>query len=257
MTKKIKTLDRVNIFGTKFSVVDLELATKFLTMNTFDKPEYFCFPSTDTISKAYKDNTLQNIINGSCIVFTDGKITEYYLRIKGIRGVKNVSGYWLMENLLKTNLRHFFYGCDDLVLTKLKKQLLLKHPDANIIGFKAPPMVNLSNIYFNNQIIKDFEEINKMKPDVIWIGLSTPKQDYLMFNYKNYLDKGVMLGVGAVFLYQAGIVNKGPEWIKKLGLRWLVRLLQNPLWIIKTKVPGYFYFFYLIIKHDILRIRNT
>lgn len=247
----MKTPKRVNVFGVRFSKIDLESATTFLTQNRFKSPEYACFPSTDTISKAHKNSNLQNIINSGCLVFADGKITEYYLRAKGIKGVKNVSGYWLMENLLKTNLAHFFYGCDDHVLTKLKQELLLKHPDANIVGFKAPPVVKINNIVANNQIIRDFEEINKMKPDVVWVGLSTPKQDYLMFNYKNHLDKGIMLGVGAVFLYQAGIVNKGPEWVKKLGMRWFVRLLQNPTWIVKTKIPGYIYFFYLIIRYDI------
>ena len=158
-----------------------------------------------------------------------------------------------MENLLQTDLTHFFYGCDDDTLARLENKLSIRFPDAKILGFKSPPYVQQHDIYPNEQIISDFKEINKLGPDIIWIGISTPKQDYLMYYYHKYLDKGIMFGVGAVFLYHAGVVDKGPEFLKKLALRWVYRLAQEPRRLFKRMIPGIAGFLVLVIKHDILR----
>jgi len=176
--------------------------------------------------------------------------------MKGHKNINNVSGYWLMENYLQTNYTHYFYGCDDDTLEKLKHNVEHKHSNAKILGYKAPPFVDIDEITMSEQLSKDFKEINKVKPDFIWIGISSPKQDYLMNFYVNHIDHGVLIGVGAVFLYQAGLINKGPEWIKKLGLRWFVRFIQEPvrMWE-KKSIQNSIYFIYLIIKHDILKIK--
>lgn len=254
----MKTPERVNLFGVQFSMIDLETATTLLTQGGFKRPEYICFPSTFTILEAHKDKDFQNILNNSYITFIDGKLTEYYARLKGYKNAKNVSGYWLMEELLQTKLSHFFYGTDQPTLEKLKTNLEKKFPNANILGYNAPPFVkNTNDFYPNDTIINHFRTINELNPDIIWIGISTPKQDFLMHHYKKHLNKGVMIGVGAVFLYQAGIVKKGPEFLKKLALRSVYRLIQEPSKMSKKLIPGILYFFYLVFKHDILRIKKN
>lgn len=250
--------ERIDIFGVKFSKVDCDSAVEFLRNAKFDSCQYVCFPSTDIIAIAYNNRKFLKILNNSCLTLIDGKITEYYARIKGYRGIKNVSGYWLMDKLLQTDLKHYFYGCDDDVLTKLKDKLLFKFPKAKILGLKAPPFITMQEVYPNNQIKEDFEEINQFKPDIIWVGISTPKQDCLMYNYKSYLDKGILIGVGAVFLYQAEVMNKGPEILKKLALRWLYKLLQEPKKSDhKDLIKNFGEFIKLIFKHDILKRAET
>ncbi len=258
MKETTNTPERIDIFGTKFSAVDLDSATKFLTENTFDEPGYVCFPSTGTISVAYKNPSFQNVLNGTILTLIDGKFTEFYIRLKGHKDAKNVSGYWLMENLLLTEATHYFYGCDYKTLEKLEENLMSRFPDAKILGFKAPPVVELSNICFNEQIIKDFDEINALSPDCIWIGISTPKQDFLMHHYKKHLKKGILLGVGAVFRYHAGVESKSPEIVKRFGLRWLFRLFKNPKRIWERRVfNNLLYFLWLIIKHDVFCFKNA
>lgn len=256
MTQKPIIPDRVDIFGTKLSAVDLKTATKLLTEKKIEEPGYVCFPSTGTIIRALDDKKFQHILNNSILSFADGKFTEHYARIKGNKGVKNVSGYWLMINLLKTDRSHFFYGADEKTLALLKNKLTNKFNKANILGFKAPPMMQINEIESNQQIVNDFREINHLNPDFVWVGISSPKQDYLMHHCKKHLNKGVLIGVGAVFLYHAGVVNKGPEIFKKLALRWLFRLLQEPRRIIKKGSISFLVrFIILIIKHDVLRIK--
>ena len=69
----------------------------------------------------------------------------------------------------------------------------------------------------------------------------------------NSLDKSIMIGVGAVFLYQAGIINPGPQWIKNLGMRWLLRILQEPVRLIRSTVPSLLHFLYLAFKAHFLK----
>lgn len=249
----MKTPDKINLLGTHFSDVTLETATDFLATNKFEKTEYVCFPSTGSISITYKDKSYQEILNKSLLTFVDGKFTEFYLKLKGYKRIKNVSGFWLLENLLKTERTHYFYGCDDAILLKLKSKLNGRFPSAKILGFKSPPFFDQADIYPNKQIIHDFKEINKTKPDFVWIGVSSPKQDFLMHHYKEHLGKGVMLGVGAVFLYHAGVENKGPEILKKIGMRWALRLLKNPQRIRQRKpFQNLMYFLWLIFQRDVL-----
>jgi len=217
--------EKIDIFGVKFSSVCLESASSFLTDYKATNPGYVCFPATGCFKMAHNVPEFKKILNQSLLTVADGKITEYYANIKGYKELKNVSGYWLMHNLLQSELTHFFYGCDIETLNKLKKNLYINYPNANILGFKAPPFIELSNIKNNKQIEKDIYYINSLKPDLIWVGISAPKQEYLMCYYIEYIDKGIMLGVGAVFLYHAGLLKKGPEIFKMLGLRWLIRLI--------------------------------
>lgn len=256
MTTKIKTPGRVDIFGTKFSNVNLESAIDFLTKNKFETPKYVCFPSTDTITVAYNNPKFQKILNKSLITFVDGKFTEFYLRLKGYKDIKNVSGYWLLENLLQTPSTHYFYGCDNQTLKALDEKLRIKFPNAKILGFKAPPFVQLEEIYHNKQIVEDFKKISSLGPDYIWVGISTPKQDFLMHHYVKHLEKGVMFGVGAVLLYHSGAEKKGPEFLKKLGLRWLLRVIKNPGRIKQRKVfYNLIFVIKLVVKHDLLRLK--
>lgn len=245
--------ERVNILGTFFSCLDLDEGIKRINNYNKSKSSYICFPSTGLISEAYKDNKLREIYNNSYITFADGKFTEFYAKLKGHRNLKNVSGYWLLERLLRTNLTHYFYGCSEEDLYLLEDMLKIRFPDANIIGFKSPPFIELHEVYPNKKIIKDIEEINSLRPDLIWIGISSPKQDYLMYHYKDYLERGIMLGVGAVFLYQAGLTNKGPEIIKKLSLRWLWRLFQDPRRLGKRSLSRIANFLILILKTEVFK----
>ena len=242
--------NRIDIFGVKYSCLDIEKGIDVI-VNNIKTSSYVCFPSVYLILAANKDNLLQEIYNNSLITFIDSKSIEVYARLKGFRGAKNTSGYWLMEYLLQTEFTHYFYGCNDKVLNVLEKKLLAKYPAARILGFKSPPQVELNEIYPNVVVQRDISLINRLKPDFVWIGISSPKQDYLMHHYQKYLDSSIMLGVGAVFLYQAEIINKGPEFLKRLGLRSVWKLFQEPVRHGGKVFPGIAYFIYRVFKQEI------
>ena len=74
--------------------------------------------------------------------------------------------------------------------------------------------------------------INGASPDILWIGLSTPKQERFMARYADRLNASLMVGVGAAFDIHAGLLADAPAWVKSCGLQWLHRLFQEPrrLW---------------------------
>ena len=247
---------RINIFGIYFNNMDMPQAIKFIKTYQLDNPGYICFPSTNVIAKAYKDNAFQHTLNNAILTLPDGKITEIYSRFKGIKNLKTVSGFWMMRELLKTDLTHYYYGSNEKNLLLLKEKIETEFPNAKVLGYKAPPFVEIHEIFPNSIISNDIKEINKMKPDVIWIGISNIKQDYLMYHYSKYLSQGLMIGVGAVFLYMTGEVNKGPEWIKRLGLRWVLRLFQEPKRQWKAIIPSITFFIYLVFKELLSKKRR-
>lgn len=246
---------KFSVFGTKFSCLEKTKIFNDLSEINITGPGYVNFPSTDIVSRAYKNNKLRSILNNSLITFTDGKFTEFYARFKGENRITNISGYDLLEYLLETEKSHYFYGLNEKQLTLLEEKINKDNPDSKVLGYKSPPFLDLEEIEHDKQIEQDLKEINKLKPDFIWVGISSPKQDYLMSHYVNQLDQGIMIGVGAVLLYKAGIVNKGPQWIKNIGMRWLVRFIQEPkrVWK-KGSIQNIMFFLYLVVKHDIFKI---
>ena len=248
---------RFNVFGTYISCIEKRSTFENLANRIITNPGYLSFPDTNVVAKAYKDDKLKTILNSSLITFTDGKFTEFYARLKGEKKIKNISGYDLLERLLNSGKSHFFYGLNQQQLNKLEAVISKEHPNANVLGYKSPPFLKLNEIVKSERIKEDIAEINSLKPDFIWIGISSPKQDYLMAHYVNQLDQGIMVGVGAVLLYKAGLVKKGPQWVKNIGMRWLYRFVQEPerVWK-KGSIKNILFFVYLVIKHDIFRIKQ-
>jgi N-acetylglucosaminyldiphosphoundecaprenol N-acetyl-beta-D-mannosaminyltransferase len=106
----------------------------------------------------------------------------------------------------------------------------MKHrfPHLLVCGCHAPPFRELT--FNEDQHI--VEQINTTKPDIVWVGLSTPKQEFWMADHVARVDAPVMIGVGAAFDFLAGLKPQAPRWVQRSGFEWLFRLLTEPrrLW---------------------------
>jgi N-acetylglucosaminyldiphosphoundecaprenol N-acetyl-beta-D-mannosaminyltransferase len=239
---------RVDVFGTHFSNINLPQVIEFIKGYSFERPAYICFPDSYVIVKAYQNQLLQDVLNNTCLTLPDGKPVEFYSKLKGLKNISTVSGYWLCKSLLDSELTHFFYGGDNYKLLKLEKELKEEFPNSKIKGFRPAPFLGSDQIVGNQILLRDIKYINSLKPDLIWIGISSPKQDFLMNNYIKYLDQGLMLGVGGVFNYLSGYKKISPEWIKKIGFRWLYRLIKEPARLWKKYLIGNSIFIYLFVR---------
>lgn len=223
---------RFDFLGVQISDINLPKAEAFVKAFPFDRPAYICFPDASVIREAGQDAQLRAILNAALLTMPDGKPSQLAARLQGFKDVRTVSGFHLCKALLQTDLTHYFYGGSEDMLTKIRLNLQANYPKAKILGFKSPPFVEKEAIETNAEIAGDIAAINRTLPDILWIGISSPKQDYLMHHFFQQLDKTIMMGVGGVFLYLADESLKSPEWMKKMGLRWAFRLAKEParLW---------------------------
>jgi N-acetylglucosaminyldiphosphoundecaprenol N-acetyl-beta-D-mannosaminyltransferase len=239
---------RFTVYGTEISLMNLEKTIEFLSEYDYSKRGYICLSDTFVVVLAERHDYLRSILNNSILTLPDGRPIEFYARIKGFHGISTVSGYWLIKGLMKSRISHYFYGVDEPALKKIYLNLKQEFGEVKIVGFKAPPILSQEEIVGNKLIEQDMDEINRLGPDIIWVGISSPKQDILISNYSTSLQRGIMIGVGGVLDYLSENKKISPEWIKKIGLRWFYRLIHEPVRLWRKYLFTFSRFFILLIR---------
>ena len=184
------------------------------------------------ILEGHKDTKLKNILNSADLWVPDGIAPVAVARLKGHKNVSRTPGAEIMESFLevadKKGYSSYFYGDTDDTLEKLKTNLQIKYPGHRIAGMYSPPFRSLTND--EDDAIVEF--INKTNPDIVWVGLGTPKQDRWGFTHKDKLNTKIVIGVGAAFGFLAGKVQRVPKWIGNSGFEWVWRFAMEPkkLW---------------------------
>ena len=245
---------RISIFGTRVNITNKEEAPALIKSLIGSRSGYVCFPDAFVTVSATKDKKLQGILNDSLVTFPDGQPMALYGRRHGHKTMTAVSGYWLCKALLQdAKVSHYFYGSSEENLQKIKAKLEAEFPQAHILGYQSPPFVDLPEVENNEAILADINMINALQPDIIWIGMNSPKQDYLMAYYSAHLDHSIMIGVGGVFDYLSGVLKISPEWVKKLSLRWVYRVFQNPKRYFKRSMVAIFSFLKCYVLESFFR----
>lgn len=226
-------ISRVNILGIGISAINLELACQTIGEWASNHGQhYICVTGVHGVMESQRDKKLMRIHNSAGLVTPDGMPLVWLCNLKGFRGVERVYGPDLMLALCKDSaskgFRHFLYGGTPEVLNQLTVNLQQRFPSINIVGTLSPPFRSLTP----DEDEKVIELINSTCPHIIWIGLSTPKQEYWMADHVDKLNARVMIGVGAAFDFHAGVKRQAPRWMQNIGMEWLFRLCTEPrrLW---------------------------
>ena len=182
-------------------------------------------------SEAQKDPDFKRALDGADLVVPDGMPLVWLGRLRGFGNLRRrVYGPELMETFCRqtgSKYRHFFYGGAPGVADQLAKVEQERH-GVQVAGTYCPPFRPLTS----EEELEIESIINQASPDVLWVGLSTPKQEMWMYRYRDKLQVPVMLGVGAAFDLNTGRLKQAPRWMRENGLEWLFRLLAEPrrLW---------------------------
>jgi N-acetylglucosaminyldiphosphoundecaprenol N-acetyl-beta-D-mannosaminyltransferase len=149
-------------------------------------------------------------------------------RYRGHRNMRRVYGPDLMLKMLERSARqgysNYFYGGADGVADDLARAMTARFPGLQVVGTHCPPFRSLTEDEKHALI----SEIDRLRPDLMWVGLSTPKQEMFMSEFHSVLRAKVMLGVGAAFDFHTGRVRQAPRWVMKAGLEWFFRLCMEP-----------------------------
>lgn len=139
-----------------------------------------------------------------------------------------VYGPDLMERVCRLSSEkgytHFLYGGGPGTAVRLKEALTGRFPGLKVVGTYTPPFRDLNEAEERELM----QSVSKVKPDIFWVGLSTPKQERFMAQYLDKIEAKLMVGVGAAFDYHTGAIKDSPQWMKRAGLQWAHRLAQEP-----------------------------
>ena len=222
-------LPRANVLGVGIHAIDMEeaLHQSNLLIQGGGKG-YVCVTGVHGIMEAQNDPALREILGRAYLCVPDGMPTVWVGRLQGHRAMRRVYGPDYMIEMCRRSLqreyRHFLYGGAPGVVEKLKRQLEARMPWLRIVGTYTPPFGPLTSEHESELIAM----VARQKPDIVWVGLSTPKQERFMAQYLSRLDVKLMAGVGAAFDLHAGLRSDAPNWMKQCGLQWFHRLNQEP-----------------------------
>lgn len=213
---------------------------------------YVCFSNVHSIVTAAMDHRLREIINTSFLSVPDGKPLLVLARLKGYSDVGQVPGPDFIPTLFRQpkNLRHFFYGSTNKVLGALTANLKKQFPHATIVGSYSPPFRALSDSESKEIITL----INNTRPDIIWVGLGAPKQEYWIADNWQKLKPAILMGVGAAFDFHANTKKRAPVWIRHLGLEWLHRLGHEPKRLWRRYLVTNSLFIYYLVRATLRRV---
>jgi len=223
----------LNILGVRVHPVNIPAVLSEIQhlINTRRKG-YITVTGVHGIMESQYNSHIKTAHNQSFLTVPDGMPLVYIGRMTGYASMRRCYGPDLMlailEESVKMGYTHFFYGGKDGVAESLKKTMEVRFPGIRIVGTYTPPFRPLNEVEK-----KDLQErIIRLKPNIIWVGLSTPKQELFMYEYLPILETNLMVGVGAAFDFHTGQIKSAPSWMQKLALEWFYRLLQEPrrLW---------------------------
>src|SRR5918995_1865553 len=198
------------------------------------EPNYVCVTGVHGVIASQDDSDLRRIHNEAGMVTTDGMPLVWLSRRRSPPGttVERVYGPDLMLAVFARSelagWRHFLYGSSPETLERLRANLRDRFPLANVVGSLAPPFRPLDE----GEEREIAAEIAAARPDIVWVGLSTPKQERWMAAHVGRVHAPVLVGVGAAFDFHAGVKRQAPRWVQRSGLEWLFRLATEPrrLW---------------------------
>jgi N-acetylglucosaminyldiphosphoundecaprenol N-acetyl-beta-D-mannosaminyltransferase len=201
-------------------------------------PGWICAAPVHSMIIAQTDPELRRALVDSTITVPDGMPVVWAANLLGENLPNRVYGPELMqrycERSAERGLRVWLYGGRDQgALLQLALTLRRTHPGIKIVGGYSPPFRPLSEA--EDEDIA--EQINRDRPDVIWVGIGVPKQEKWMVRMRPRLEAPVMCAVGAAFDFHAGRVSQAPRWMQERGLEWTYRIAQEP----KRLLPRYLY----------------
>jgi len=230
-------VSRYNVLGVGVSALSLDAARDLvLGVRGRRQQGYVCACGVHGLDEAQRDADIHAAFNGAWLNVPDGMPLVWLGRYHGHRQVTRVYGPDLMLAVCDAGravgLTHYFYGGVPGVAEELRDRLGARFPGLQVVGTFTPPFRPLS-LEESDALRADVAEKH---PDVIWVGLSTPKQELFMARQWRQLDAGTLIGVGAAFDFLSGRVRQAPRWIQRSGFEWLFRVCIEP----RRLAPRYF-----------------
>ena len=224
--------DRINILGVGVSLVNMDQALDQIDSWIKDGDRtYVCICSVHGVMECQRSEDLRQIFNHAGMVTPDGMPLVWLARsrepqVTRVYGPDLILGEFSRSNTM--GHRHFLYGGGPGVAGRLADRMQKRFANLQIVGTLEPPFAQLAELASPETA----KAINAAEPDIVWVGISSPKQEHWMARMRPQLKARVLIGVGAAFDFHSGSVRQAPRWMQRSGLEWFFRLVTEPrrLW---------------------------
>lgn len=210
-----------------------------------------------SFNTVHTDKDFQNAILNSDVLLPDGISVVLAKRLLTGEKIKKIAGADLflyeMERLNSIGGKCFFLGSSESTLQLICTKAAKEYPDINLVCY-SPPYKSEFSEEDNRTMI---EAVNNFEPDVLFVGMTAPKQEKWAHKHFSNLKAGHVCCIGAVFDFYAGTVKRAPEWMIKIGMEWLYRLYIEPSRMWRRYLIGNIIFITHILKEKIMLTTNS
>jgi len=247
-------LNRINICNIQVDRYSFEEVVELITNHVVTKktPKYVVTPNVQHIVTLQSNARFREIYRQAFLAVPDGVPLLWAAKLFNTPLSGRVNGTDLFEHLCQISaqkgLKVFMLGGRPQAADKAAQVLKARHPNLNIVGTYCPP-------YGFESDTTELQQMNSAivaaAPDILFVGLGAPKQEYWI--YENYLKLGVpmSIGIGVSFELVAGVVERAPKLMQKTGLEWLFRLFAEPRRLWKRYLLGNAAFILLVLKQKL------
>jgi N-acetylglucosaminyldiphosphoundecaprenol N-acetyl-beta-D-mannosaminyltransferase len=224
--------------GVRIDGLGLAEATTLLAATRYGEPRSTHLCNAYTLSLALRQPAYRQLLDRADVNFADGRYVALVGEKRGHTALANpIRGPQLMLDTIAAGvpagLRHYLYGSSPEVIELLATRLRERYPGVELVGVESPPFGALTAA----QEAELEERVAAARPDVMWIGLGTPKQDQFVHDFATRL-RTTLVPVGAAFDFHAGVKPTAPEWMQRRGLEWAYRLGTEPRRLWKRYLVG-------------------
>ncbi len=216
--------------------------------------KFIVTPNVDHLVRLDKDQELQGIYNNASLVLPDGVPILWASKFLGTPLKEKISGSDLFPRLCKIaaekGYKLFFLGGREGAAEKAAEVLRVKHPSLQIVGIDSPPFGFENDSRENDKII---QMIKDARPDILFVGLGSPKQEKWIYKHKDKYQVPISIGIGVSFEFVSGMVKRSPVWMQKVGLEWFWRVLMEPKRLWKRYLINDMHFFVLVLRQKFFR----
>jgi N-acetylglucosaminyldiphosphoundecaprenol N-acetyl-beta-D-mannosaminyltransferase len=221
-------VQRFGLLGVQVAALQIPQVISWMEQVISRSPvsQYICVTGMHGVTEAQFDPSLKSVLNEAGLVVPDGTPLVWAGRVHGYPLKRRVYGPELMEDFCRETgdrYRHYFFGGAPGVPEHLA-ELFKQRYGIQVAGCWSPPFRALTQ----EEEVDLKRRVEECAPDIIWVGLSTPKQERWMHAHRDRLRVPLMVGVGAAFDFHTGRVTQAPRWMRENGLEWFFRLMQEP-----------------------------
>jgi N-acetylglucosaminyldiphosphoundecaprenol N-acetyl-beta-D-mannosaminyltransferase len=249
------------IRGVDIAAIDIDVATNLIKQLAINgQGTYVTVTGAHGIVESVHSDRVRDAHAHATLVVPDGMPIVWLGRLLGFSAIGRVYGPDLMASVFSRSelreLKHFFYGSTPAVIETLISAIKSRFGEFNLVGIHSPPLRPAG--FEEDQAV--ISHIRQLRPNIIWVGLSTPKQEIWLLNHMQKIGTGVGIGVGAAFDLLSGLTRQAPRWIQRSGCEWLFRLVVDPKRLIRRYafvVPRFLYYMAeALIRHYTSRSTN-